>query len=179
MFKKFIPFAHAKSIYDLPPDFFKKIGVKYVLTDLDNTLDSYRLMKPQQRAIDYINNLRDNGITPIIISNNRGKRVRSYATALGVDFIWGAAKPFAKNILKVINSKGIDKSDTILIGDQLITDVWCGYHGGIRVIWTDKLVKEDQWTTHINRIFERIIKRYHYKHGNIREWSDLYGSKDF
>ena len=175
MFKKFIPFAHATNIYEIPVEFYKSLGIKTLLMDLDNTLDSYRLMKPKQAAIDLIAKLRENGITPVIISNNKGKRVTSYATALGVDYIWGARKPFAKNILKFINSHDIDKSATILVGDQLITDVWCGYHAGLRVIWTNKLVKEDQWTTHINRVFERIIKRYHYKHGNIRDWRDIYG----
>ena len=175
MFKQFIPFAHANSLYDIPVEFFKELKVKYLLMDLDNTLDSYRLLKPTQKAVDLIKTLRDNDIVPIIISNNKGKRVKSYAEALGVKYISGAKKPFAKNILKFINLNNIDKNDTIFVGDQLITDVWCGYHAGLRVIWTDKLVKEDQWTTHINRIFERVIKRYHLKRDNIPDWSKYYG----
>ena len=51
MFKKFIPFAHAKSIYEIDPEFFKKQGVKTLFIDLDNTLDSYRAFHPKQETI--------------------------------------------------------------------------------------------------------------------------------
>mgnify|MGYP003295887001 CR=1 FL=1 len=50
MLKRFIPFAHAKSIYEIDPSFYKKLNVKFVLADLDNTLDSYKQKTPLAKA---------------------------------------------------------------------------------------------------------------------------------
>ena len=54
MFKSFIPFAHATSIYEIEIDFYKRHGVKTLFIDLDNTLDSYKASAPKQNALDYI-----------------------------------------------------------------------------------------------------------------------------
>ena len=51
MFKSFIPFAHANSIYEINPEFFVKHGVKVLFIDLDNTLDSYKAFTPKENAI--------------------------------------------------------------------------------------------------------------------------------
>ena len=75
MFKRFIPFAHANSIYDIPVDFYQQNGVSLLLIDVDNTLDSYRLYNPTERAVNLIENLKKASITPVIISNNRDKNI--------------------------------------------------------------------------------------------------------
>ena len=36
MCKRFIPYAHAKNIYEVDIDFFKFLGAKYLFLDLDN-----------------------------------------------------------------------------------------------------------------------------------------------
>ena len=71
MFKNFIPFAHSQSIYEIEPDFYKRNGVKVLFMDLDNTLDSYRAKVPQERTKELVKSLKDAGITPVIISNNK------------------------------------------------------------------------------------------------------------
>ena len=172
MFKKFIPFAHAENIYDIDVQFFKKLSLKYLLIDLDNTLDSYKAYHASERALKLIKDLRELDIEPIIISNNRGKRVSSYANDLGVTYLNSARKPFAFKINKFLKRHNIQKSDILLVGDQMITDVLFGYKAGIRVILTEKLVKEDQITTRFNRILGRRIRRYHQKRGNLIEWKE-------
>ena len=170
MFKKFIPFAHAKSIYEIDPDFFKKQGVKTLFIDLDNTLDSYRAFHPKQETIDYINKIQKLGITPVIISNNKGKRVSSFANGLKIEYLASAHKPFHKRIDNEIARRNLKKEDVMLVGDQMMTDVLAAHGAKIRVVLTEKIVKEDQWTTHINRIFDRPIRRYHRKRGNLVSW---------
>lgn len=175
MKNKYVPFAVAKSIYEIDIDFFKQQNVKVLLMDLDNTLDSYRLYHPTERAVELINNIRKAGILPIIVSNNRGKRVRSYADDVGVQYINSAAKPFGFRIKKFIKKNGWNLDDIMFVGDQMITDVAAAKRVGIRVILTDKIVKEDQWTTHFNRIFGRLIRKHHAKKGNLIDWRVIYG----
>ena len=174
MFKKFIPYATANSAYEIDFDFLKSIGVETVFLDIDNTLDSYKAKEPTEMAREFVNKVKSS-FNLVLISNNRKKKVTRYASQLGVPFIYKAMKPFAKKINRFIKEKSLNKDAIILIGDQMITDVWCASHVGIKVILTNKLVKEDQWTTHINRIFERIIKKYHVRHNNLRDWREIYG----
>ena len=170
MFKRFIPFAHSKSLYDIDVSFFKKHGVKTLFIDLDNTLDSYKAFLPKENAIAYIAKLREAGIEPVVVSNNKGDRVSSFANALNVEYVSKALKPFPKKLVNEIGRRGLQKDEVMLVGDQMMTDVLAAYNAKIRVVLTEKIVKEDQWTTHINRLMDRPIRRYHRKRGNLVDW---------
>ena len=95
MFTCFVPTYHAKSIYEVDPSFYKAIGVKNLLIDLDNTLDSYRLFTPSERAFTLVKKLQEAGLHVYILSNNHGPRVSSYATKIQLPFLHSARKPFA------------------------------------------------------------------------------------
>ena len=168
-------FAHANNIYEIDVSFFVKAGVKTLILDLDNTLDSYRLYHPSPRAYELMDKLHAAGINTVIISNNRGKRVSSYANDLKIPYIWSARKPFPGKIKKFIKDNNLNKEEVMLVGDQLMTDVTAANKAKIRVVLTEKLVKEDQWTTHINRIFDRPIRFIMRKRGKLPDWRTIYG----
>lgn len=170
MFKKFIPFAHAQSIYEIDVEFFKRNGVKTLFIDLDNTLDSYKAKEPKEHTVNYINKLKEVGVEPVIISNNKPHRVCGFANKAGISFLASAHKPFAKRIKQEITRRGLTNDDVMLVGDQMMTDVLAAHNAKIRVVLTEKVVKEDQWTTHINRLMDRPIRRYHRKRGNLIDW---------
>ena len=175
MFKKFIPFAHAQSIYEVPVDFYLNNGVKVLLIDLDNTLDSYRLHEPSENAKEIVSKIKETGVIPIIVSNNREQRVKHYADLAGVECIYSAHKPFSKRIRKFLERKGVSPTEVMLVGDQLMTDVLAARGAHIRVLLTEKVVKEDQWTTHINRLLDRPIRRHLRKKGRLPDWRTKYG----
>ena len=177
MLKKFIPFAHAQSIYEIPVDFYKKQGVKVLLIDLDNTLDSYRLSLPTERAVKQIKALIDTGLNVIIVSNNRGKRVKAYAEGAGCPCINSARKPFSGKIKKFLKENDYKPEEAMLVGDQLMTDVLAAKGAHIRVVLTEKVVKEDQWTTHLNRLLDRPIRKHLRKKGRLPDWRTLYGQE--
>ena len=173
MFKSFIPYCHAKSIYEVDPNFFKKQGIKVLFIDLDNTLDSFKAYHAKQNAIDYIKSLLEIGITPIVVSNNKGKRVSNFASDLKIDFVSSARKPSGRKIRNKISDLGLTNDDVMLVGDQMMTDVLAGKNSKIRVMLTEKIVKEDQWTTHINRLFDKPIRKYHLKRNNLKDWREI------
>ena len=175
MFNKFIPFAHAQSIYEIPVDFYIKNNVRFLLIDLDNTLDSYRLYEPTERAIQLIEEIRKVGITPIVVSNNTGKRVSSYANALGVEYINSARKPFSGRLKKFLKGKDIKPEEAMLVGDQMMTDVLAARGAHLRMVLTEKIVKEDQFTTHFNRLLDRPIRKHLRKKGKLPDWRTKYG----
>ena len=175
MFNRFIPFAHAQSIYEIPTEFFIKNNVKYLLIDLDNTLDSYRLFTPTEKAVQLIESIKKSGIIPIVVSNNTGKRVSQYANALDVRYINSAHKPFSGRIKKFLKENNISTEEAMLVGDQMMTDVLAAKGAHLRVVLTEKIVKEDQFTTHFNRLLDRPIRKHLRKKGKLPDWRTKYG----
>lgn len=175
MCKNMIPFAHAKNIFEVEISFFKSHNVSYLLLDLDNTLDSYKQALPSERVIEFIDNLRKNDITPIIISNNRGKRVKIYSEALGIEYLPNAGKPFPSKLIAYLKSKNISNDVAMMVGDQMATDIRVGNGAKLKTILVDKIVKEDQIQTRINRFFERPFRRSAAKKGKLIDWRNKYG----
>lgn len=173
MMKRFVPFAHAKNLFDIDISFFKKFGTKYVLCDLDNTLDSYKTKLPSPRVYEFKQKLQENGIELVIVSNNTGKRVTLYANTLGVRFISKASKPFHRRLLKKLHAANIDIESSMMIGDQTVTDIVSANGAHIRSILTDKLVKEDQPTTRFNRLFDRPIRKRLARKNLLTDWRKL------
>ena len=111
MLKRFIPFAHAQSIFETDISFYEKLGIKFVLLDLDNTLDSYKTEYPSKRVVELKENLLAEGIEIIITSNNTGKRVSKYARELGVRCLSKVCKPFSKKLLRRLKDLRINKDE--------------------------------------------------------------------
>lgn len=165
--KRFVPTYYAKSIFNIDVNFFKERGIKCVLTDLDNTLDAFDELYPSKRVIDLKEKLLANGIELCIVSNNKAIKKDIYPKRLGVKSIFSCRKPFTNKINKFIDSLGYKKSEVILVGDQLLTDVLCGKNAQIKVVLTEPIVDKDQWTTKFNRLIDRPIRKHLRNHGYL------------
>ncbi|MCQ2794384.1 MAG: YqeG family HAD IIIA-type phosphatase [Bacilli bacterium] len=170
--KRFTPTFYANNLYEIDPKFFVKNHVKVLLLDLDNTLESYRVKTPSKRTIDYIKRLKANGLRPVITSNNTGKRVRTYAKDLEIEFLAFVNKPFKGRLLRKLRALNINPDDCLIIGDQMMTDVQCGNSAHIRTLLTEKLVKEDPIRTKINRLFEKPLRARLKKCGKLNSWKN-------
>lgn len=124
----FKPSSYAKTINDIDIKAIKASGIKLIICDLDNTLVPHYRKYPSKENVEFIQNIKDEGITFGIISNNFKKRVDTFVKALKiVDFsIYKAWKPFPWKIKKLLKSspefKKLKKSEIIIIGDQMIMD---------------------------------------------------------
>ena len=173
MLKRFIPFAHAKSIFEIDFSFYQKIGIKYVFADLDNTLDSYKQATPLDRAKALKEGLTKLGIELIIVSNNTGARVQKYSKELGVRHFSSLAKPFSFKLKKIMKTANIKPEEVVMIGDQTVTDISCANGAKIKSILTDKLVEEDQPTTRFNRLFDKPLRKKLAKKNLLKDWRQI------
>ena len=167
--KRFIPDYYCKNIFEVPLSFYKDNSIKYILSDLDNTLDGYNILYPTPRVFKLVNDLKKEGIELIIASNNHEPRVKDYSVPLGVKYLYETGKPFARKINKFLETNNISKENVILIGDQLMTDVQCGKNAEIKVVLTDKIVKKDQPVTRFNRIFDNFLRKRMRKKGILQD----------
>ena len=81
-------------------------------------------------------------------------------------------KPFAKKLLRKLSEAQIDPKTAVMIGDQTTTDIASANRARILSILTDKIVKEDQPTTHFNRLFDRPIRRHLRRKGKLIDWRE-------
>jgi HAD superfamily phosphatase (TIGR01668 family) len=156
---KLIPIATATSIYEVSPSFYEKLGVKAVLSDLDNTLDAYDVSEPGQPAYEYKKMLDGLGIRLYIASNNSSKRVRHYAEKLGVSCASGLLKPFAFRLKKFLKRENLRPEEVLLVGDQIMTDVKSGNGAKVKVLLVERLTPRDHWLTWLNRHLEKPIRK--------------------
>lgn len=170
MIKAFLPDFGINNIFELDIDSILKKGFTNIFLDLDNTLDSYKVLSPSERVKDFINECKNKGITPYIVSNNKSERVKKYGKELDIEVFSSMNKPFKKRLNKLISEKKIDKSKTLMIGDQIFTDIWGGNNIGVTTLLVEPIVKEDQFVTKIKRPLEKLFKKRMNKKHQIRAW---------
>lgn len=164
---KFVPSLYKNTVFDVDYTKLYDAGIRLILTDLDNTLISYKENEPDDKLYDWIKSRKDEGFEIIIVSNNSdSKRVSAFADKLDIKCVSVATKPLKrgfKKALKLATRKYL-ANEIVAIGDQLMTDVFAAN----RMNYYSVLVKAidrktEKWTTRINRKLElhvlKVIKK--------------------
>ena len=131
---RFIPDYMFDKFDDITPEFLTSLGIKALLIDIDNTLAPYEQEVPDERIVSWFGALSDSGIKATLISNNHKERVEKFNADLGLPAMPDAKKPLSKNLLRAMRDMGSDKSNTAVIGDQILTDIYAGKRLGLRAI---------------------------------------------
>ena len=109
---------------DIKPAWLKERGITLLLSDLDFTLAAKKTRRPDQNLQNWISALSDEGITFMIVSNNRsGKRVTEFCADLGVPYQGHARKPSPSGLEAAMKRAGAAKEHTAMLGDKLLTDM--------------------------------------------------------
>ena len=117
---------------DLTPELLSALGVTLLLSDLDFTLAPKRVRRPDERLRSWIAALHTQGITFMIVSNNRsGRRVREFCAELGVPYQGHAGKPSTRGLRAAMTRAGADAAHTAMLGDKLLTDVLAANRAGV------------------------------------------------
>ena len=157
----FVPEYYFDTFDMASADFLLEIGVRGVILDVDNTLEPYENATPGAHVVAWLKSLEDNGIKAAIVSNNNQQRIEVFNKDLGLPFCAKAGKPFKKNILLAMAVIGTTTEDTILIGDQVFTDVWAAHNAGIRAILVPPIKDKRDILTRFKRLLEiPVLNKY-------------------
>ena len=170
---KYLPTCLAASVYEIEPAFYRSQGLENILLDLDNTLASYKTLDAEQRTIDFVKKMLDEGFKVYITSNNTSKRVSRFALELGIPALSGLQKPFSKRLIALLKKEGLEPNKTVLIGDQIMTDVVCANGAGIKMILCDPLVPIDPPWTRFNRLFEKGKRKEIKARKLVPSWKEM------
>ena len=162
---KFVPDFYFQTFDQADAEFLTSHGVKGIILDVDNTLEPYENPTPGDHVVAWMDSLRACGISLAIVSNNNAERIDLFNSSLGLFAISKGAKPFRKNLLRAMAEMGTDRSNTILMGDQIFTDVWAARNAGIRAILVPPIKDKTDIFTRFKRLLEKpIMRRYRKKH---------------
>ena len=157
----FVPEYRFEKFNMASAQFLLSIGVAGVVLDIDNTLEPYEHPNPGEHVLKWLNELWDCGIKTAIVSNNGKERVELFNKEIGMPAYYKAAKPFRRNVLRAMADMGTDRSNTILMGDQVFTDVWAAHNTGIRAILVPPINdKRDLLTRFKRRLEVPVLRKY-------------------
>lgn len=145
-------------------EFLLEIGVKGIILDIDNTLEPYENSDPGEHVVSWLESLKRCGIKAAIVSNNGRERVERFNKNLSLPAYYKAKKPFKRNLLRAMQDMNTDTSSTVLMGDQVFTDVWAAHNVGIRAILVPPINDKRDIFTKFKRLLEKpILKKYERK----------------
>lgn len=158
MLKKLIPDLYVSSIFDIPYNKLYESGKRIILTDLDNTLISYKETEPTEELFTWKNMVLNLGFEVIIVSNSRKNRVKHFASILGFDYVKFALKPTKIGLKKALKkaSRKYEIDEVVELGDQLLTDVYGSKRLGLFTVLVEAIDKKtEKLVTRHNRFWEK------------------------
>ena len=163
--KQFIPSLFHDSFFDIDFKDLKEKGIKYIITDLDNTLIPYDISVPTSEVLEKLKELETLGFKVVLLSNNKPARINTFTKDLVITGYANARKPLLIGIHKAMRYLGNPKLDeVVIIGDQLMTDIWGANRLGVYSILVNPIKrKTEKWYTKFNRKIEEkmLIKIKH------------------
>ncbi|MDO5042988.1 MAG: YqeG family HAD IIIA-type phosphatase [Slackia sp.] len=134
-------------------------GFTHVFLDLDNTLLTRDTHEVPSDIKEWLDRLREAGVSPCILTNNWHHGAHEWAQRLDLPIVSHAVKPLPFAYCAAMKKVGARRKSTLCIGDQLITDVWGGHVLGMSVVMVKPLVEADLKHTLMLRHVEKLFMR--------------------
>ena len=174
--KYFYPDRAFSSIYSIDLDELYASGIRCLIVDIDNTLAKPGAREPDERAVRWLNAVRDMGFDVCMLSNATRGRVAAFASGFGIFAISGACKPAGRGFEKAFRLLGCEPSRACVIGDQIFTDVWGGKRLGAATVYTVPVTRWEGFGVMLKRIpeffvirgYKKYLRRAHVYYNAIR-----------
>ncbi len=153
----FKPTFWLKSVLQINADFLEKNHVKALVLDMDNTLSMHGNPAAEEGVTEWLDEMRALGIKMRVVSNNTNKRVAPLAAMLGLEFTANGAKPLTFGITRAMKAMGAGREETLVVGDQIFTDVMAGNLKGVRTVLVEPFHLEKTWTFRLKRRLESVV----------------------
>lgn len=157
MYNFLLPKEFVNSVFDITPEKLHALGIKGIITDLDNTLIEWDRAQATEALTTWFTMMQEAGIQIIIASNNNEQRVQKFAEPLGIPYIYRAKKPLTKAFYDALIQLGMRPNEVAMLGDQLLTDIMGANRMKLYTILVRPVAQSDGLVTQFNRFVERRI----------------------
>ena len=168
MIKKFFPERYVETVFEIDLENLKNESIEAVIFDIDNTLVPYFVPRANDRIKHLFSKIKDKGLKVGVLSNNKERRVSLFCRDLNIEYVHKAGKPGVKGLGRLIKKLGVkNHKNTVIIGDQVFTDVLCGNRMGIHTILVKPVSQKDAFGTWLKRGVEALVINLYLKRKKV------------
>lgn len=157
------------SLVDVDLARLQKQGYKGIILDIDNTVLPWAGEDIDGPVLAWVQKAKAKGFQLCLTSNAFRERAERIAGVLEIPVIAGAIKPRKKPFRQALKLLGTTAAETVVIGDQLFTDVLGGNRMDLYTILLEPLATKEMAATRLVRRAERRIIRRLSRKGYICE----------
>ena len=132
-------------------------GFTHVLIDMDNTLLSRETHEVPLDVRAWVEKLKAAAVAVCLLSNNWHQVPYRVAGELGLPVVAKALKPLPHAFIAARGKIGARSATTVVIGDQVTTDVLGAHMLGMKAYLVCPLAGNDAITTVLSRGLERVL----------------------
>ncbi|MBR3058605.1 MAG: YqeG family HAD IIIA-type phosphatase [Clostridiales bacterium] len=155
----FRPDMTAKLVSDIDFQALAEKGFRFIMLDFDNTLAPDHFTEPIPYSYEMVEKMQNAGFSLCLVSNAKSERSKRIADMLKIPCISYAHKPSPSGVIKAMELIGAEKEKTIMLGDQVFTDIIAGNRAGIFTILVDRYSKKEVFYVVLKRFPEWIIRK--------------------
>ena len=163
LLERFFPDIYVKSVFELPLEDLKKLGIRGLVFDIDNTVAPFDVAEPDEEIVELFAFLRKEGFKLCILSNNTKERVQLFNRRLGALAIHKGGKPGIKKLNRAMEIMGTTPKTTAMVGDQVFTDVWAAKRCGMRSFLVPPIKDKTTLFFRFKRLLERPVLHAYYR----------------
>jgi len=155
-------------VTDIRIEELKEAGIDTVLLDLDNTLVAWQRHDVSEAVREWLGALKAAGMKLCLVSNTRfGKRLRALSAELDIPYVRRAWKPRKSGFVRAMQELGAEPSKTVMIGDQMFTDILGGNRAGLYTVMVKPLARREFLGTKISRLAEGALLAWFRRKGHL------------
>lgn len=152
-----IPDQQLNDIFEIDTVYLKSIGIKGLITDMDNTLVAWSDRNVYPRLAEWFADLKKQGFRLCIVSNNSKEKGGQLAREVDIPAIWYAVKPRRKAFRQALEKMELKPEEVAVVGDQVFTDVLGGNRLGLYTILVNPISEKEFIWTKFPRMLERFV----------------------
>ncbi len=161
---------------DLQLDDLAARGVQAILLDLDNTVCRWHSEEIPEDRDAWVRAATERFKVCLVSNSIHPERLNRIAERFGIPAVgrWGLGrKPFAGAIMTALKQIDVQPAHAVMIGDQIMTDVWGGNRLGLFTVWVKPMASNEFFGTKPARFMEHLLMPRFRKAGLIPEgWED-------
>lgn len=161
--KMITPDHYYSSVFAIPYKELRARKIRGLIFDLDNTLTAFNEELPNAKIHAFMRHLHNMGFRVCILTNNTTGRLNKWNVDIALPGVANGLKPFTRGVRKAMRLIGTRKHNTVIIGDQLLSDIWAGKNAGITTILVKPITEKDFLFVRAKRVIERLMLRNYFR----------------
>lgn len=133
------PDYNLKNIYEINLEELKSRGIKNILFDLDSTLMQSKTANYTQKTLEWLSKVRRDFFIAVLSNNHNDKYIAKVKQVTDFPMIFYAKKPDTRKASEFLKEHNLKTSETAIVGDRPLSDIWCGKRLGCLTILVDSI----------------------------------------